>query len=493
MRIVSPCTGVMIAFFWNRLMLTFGLRNGMLTFMIATCLVGVSAVRGADEQAYLATMTGAEVERNERRDALRSLAEERGVTEVALLIEVLGELEESDDAVAAEVIEDLGRLMIARRASELREAQPAIEQWADEAAAGVFRQWAYVAWVAADRGFDGVWAHASQSLSRLEDALLAVPLVSNRRLRGAAHERVIPLLDGPAEGLAEAGRNGNEGDPEAVREAAIRAVVTTGQQEEETFGVLASLFATEVELRPAVIEALETLPEAARSAEAAAVIVEAVIEHLKGLSESDRSADAALRMQRFAHGLAQQLPDEQGAALQEELRRLGVVIVVIKPINHQLLFDKVSFVVEAGRPVELVFENTDNMPHNLLITEPGAMERVSLAAEAMAGEPDAFARGFVPEMEEVLWATELLMLNERETLRFIAPEAGEYPYVCTFPGHWRRMYGVMIVVDDLEAWHANPTEPTDPLTGETLERQPILDDPSEMLEDVDVEAPEHEH
>ena len=33
-----------------------------------------------------------------------------------------------------------------------------------------------------------------------------------------------------------------------------------------------------------------------------------------------------------------------------------------------------------------------------------------------------------------------------ESLRFIAPkEPGEYPYLCTFPGHWIIMKGTMVV------------------------------------------------
>jgi putative heme-binding domain-containing protein len=35
-------------------------------------------------------------------------------------------------------------------------------------------------------------------------------------------------------------------------------------------------------------------------------------------------------------------------------------------------------------------------------------------------------------------------------------EPGIYPYVCTYPGHWRRMFGALYVVDDLEAYLADP-------------------------------------
>ena len=32
------------------------------------------------------------------------------------------------------------------------------------------------------------------------------------------------------------------------------------------------------------------------------------------------------------------------------------------------------------------------------------------------------------------------------SLRFMAPtEPGEYPYICSFPGHWTIMKGVMVV------------------------------------------------
>jgi azurin len=87
------------------------------------------------------------------------------------------------------------------------------------------------------------------------------------------------------------------------------------------------------------------------------------------------------------------------------------------------------------------------MPHNLLITQQGAMEVVSLKAEAMVKEADAFAKHFVPKTPEVLFATKLLNPGETARLRFTAPkETGGYPFVCTFPGHWRTMNGTMEVV-----------------------------------------------
>jgi putative heme-binding domain-containing protein len=57
----------------------------------------------------------------------------------------------------------------------------------------------------------------------------------------------------------------------------------------------------------------------------------------------------------------------------------------------------------------------------------------------------------------VLAAARLMLPRETERLSFNAPTApGVYPFVCTYPGHWRRMYGALYVVNDLDGYLANP-------------------------------------
>jgi len=48
----------------------------------------------------------------------------------------------------------------------------------------------------------------------------------------------------------------------------------------------------------------------------------------------------------------------------------------------------------------------------------------------------------------VLWATKLLQPDQTAELSFIAPKPGAYPYICTFPLHWKLMNGVMHVVPE---------------------------------------------
>ena len=64
----------------------------------------------------------------------------------------------------------------------------------------------------------------------------------------------------------------------------------------------------------------------------------------------------------------------------------------------------------------------------------------------MAKSPEGAKKQYIPDDKRVLHATKLLKVGATETLRFIAPtKPGDYPYVCTFPGHWTIMKGVMTV------------------------------------------------
>jgi putative heme-binding domain-containing protein len=114
--------------------------------------------------------------------------------------------------------------------------------------------------------------------------------------------------------------------------------------------------------------------------------------------------------------------------------------------------------------VQLVLRNEDLMPHNLVVTAPGTMRDVALEAGSMSPQPDRRGLVYVPPSKSVLFATRMVEPQRQDVLTFTAPSApGEYPYVCTFPNHWMRMYGVMVVVPDLDAWLANPVRPSDPL------------------------------
>ncbi len=149
----------------------------------------------------------------------------------------------------------------------------------------------------------------------------------------------------------------------------------------------------------------------------------------------------------------------------------GVQVVPISTLPEQMLFDVKWFVVETGKPVRIVLTNTDAMPHNLLVGAPGSLRDIGMAAQTMAPPANPAIKAYVPESPLVLQATRLLQRDETDQLNFTAPDnPGEYVFVCTFPGHWVRMYGVMLVVRDRKAWEATGGKaPTDPVTGKPYE------------------------
>lgn len=135
-----------------------------------------------------------------------------------------------------------------------------------------------------------------------------------------------------------------------------------------------------------------------------------------------------------------------------EAVRGDATVIRIRSIKNEMKYDLQSFEVEAGKPVEIVFENPDFMQHNLVIVEEGALETLGKAADKLASDPKGGDMQYVPDIPEVLFATKLVNPEETVRLSFIAPEKpGDYPYVCTFPGHWSLMNGVMKVIENKKA------------------------------------------
>jgi putative membrane-bound dehydrogenase-like protein len=129
------------------------------------------------------------------------------------------------------------------------------------------------------------------------------------------------------------------------------------------------------------------------------------------------------------------------AAVPDVTLQLGVV-------PSQMKYSTTELTVQAGQMVEVVFSNTDEMQHNFVLGAPGSLQAIGAAADQLAARPGAVAQSYVPDVAQVLVKTALL--NPGQTLRFQfrAPAAaGQYPYMCTFPAHWRIMNGVLNVVE----------------------------------------------
>lgn len=114
--------------------------------------------------------------------------------------------------------------------------------------------------------------------------------------------------------------------------------------------------------------------------------------------------------------------------------------------GKNLTFQQAEIRVKAGSPVSLTFDNPDVVPHNWVLVQPSKLSEIGELANRMIASPEAYAKHYVPDSPNVLVYTDIISPNQKQTIHFIAPtKRGKYPYLCTFPGHWMVMNGVMIV------------------------------------------------
>jgi len=119
---------------------------------------------------------------------------------------------------------------------------------------------------------------------------------------------------------------------------------------------------------------------------------------------------------------------------------------ILLQTGKNLTYVQAEFTVEAGQPLALTLKNPDVVPHNWVLTKPGALQRVGGMANELVAQPDAFARQYVPSSDDVLVHTDVVEPGAEQVIYFHAPGTpGRYPYLCTFPGHWMVMNGVMVV------------------------------------------------
>lgn len=113
----------------------------------------------------------------------------------------------------------------------------------------------------------------------------------------------------------------------------------------------------------------------------------------------------------------------------------------IGPKGQLMEFDKKELTVKAGAKVKLTFKNASAMQHNWVLVKPGTIDKVATAS-IQAGA----AKGWLAEGPNVLAHTAMIDPKKSGTVEFQAPTTpGEYPYVCTFPGHAGTMRGILKV------------------------------------------------
>lgn len=242
-----------------------------------------------------------------------------------------------------------------------------------------------------------------------------------------------------------------------VRRAAMDAVSYMRGKESEAFETLSTFIINDVDQNTA-IRAIQRIPKRFWPAERAPQLVEIVMSKLREIPVSARNSTEATDAMQLADALSTLLEDQAAAEkVRSELADLGVRTIRIGTQPHRMAYDKELIVVKAGKPIEIIFENSDMMPHNLVFTNPGKLSAIGMQAEAEATRPDAVKNDYVPKSSEILLSSHLTQPGQSQRLTFDVPtEPGVYPYLCTYPGHWRRMFGILMVVKDPAAYRADP-------------------------------------
>ena len=168
--------------------------------------------------------------------------------------------------------------------------------------------------------------------------------------------------------------------------------------------------------------------------------------------DSDYNVAKLLRDAKRANQLREPTPSAPEAQFdsQKDLAKFK-----ISCLPEVMKFTQEQIAVKTGQPVKIVFTNPDATDHNMVIVKPGALAEVGIAANEMARNPKFANSDFIPKSKRklILHASKMIgptRKSQVHVFRFKAPsKPGIYPYVCTFPGHWVVMKGIMVVADDL--------------------------------------------
>ena len=117
------------------------------------------------------------------------------------------------------------------------------------------------------------------------------------------------------------------------------------------------------------------------------------------------------------------------------------VEVVVPAVKNAMRYAVGRVEAPAGATVRLVMDNSTTtspaMVHNVVVlSDARAVARVGLAAATEADN--------IPDDPAVRFYTPLTGPGQRSAVVFTMPPPGEYPFICTYPGHWSSMQGTLV-------------------------------------------------
>jgi|TARA_Y100000996_G_scaffold360044_1_gene302290 azurin len=120
-------------------------------------------------------------------------------------------------------------------------------------------------------------------------------------------------------------------------------------------------------------------------------------------------------------------------------------IKIILSSNDNMLFDKQIIYAFSRQKITLTLNHNGKldkkiMGHNFVLLKAG-VDVVDFATRAL----EARDNEYIPEGDETIAYTKLIGGGESDTITFDAPTKGSYNYICSFPGHYGIMKGILVI------------------------------------------------
>jgi HEAT repeat protein/azurin len=378
---------------------------------------------------------------NTRNTALENLAKLHKTDRVTEVVAALKRLDES--GAPLQPVNDLALLLTAVP-DGLEKARPELQRLTSDTRQPAVRRAASAALVVADGKPEPAWERTADNADARVLLIESIVMLADPSARATFQ----PLL---AAAVVDPGTR-----PQ-VRAAAMRALPLMGTENAAKNFTLVAAELRDGKSVPVAAGAIRKLPRDAWAKEQAPALSEAILKWARGVPPAKRTEQQFVETMQVGMDMATLLPPADSMRVRRELLDLGVSVFAVKTVREQMRYDVQRIVVEAGKPFEIIFENDDMMPHNLVVVQPGAREEIGLVTDKMQPQQlDRQGRAFIPSGREltrkILAATKMIEPGQKETLKLTAPtKVGTYDYVCTFPEHWKVMFGELVVVKDKEA------------------------------------------
>jgi len=390
------------------------------------------------EPVYTELLSREDIVHSYRMEAINGLAKLRGTDMVTETLSTIRRLDESELEQANHIIADMTHMISMTPAAALKPKRDQIASLAESANRDITRKVATVALIAADGSADQLWNEAQTDEGKLDALLEAVPLIQDASVRESLYDRIQLLLTAASS------------DPKiSIRRSAALALASIPKRDLETFRSLQPLM-IQADYRDIAVRAAQKLSRSNLPAKETRSVIDELIKWIESVPAKERTEGGVLDAIQLARDLSTTLPRAEALTLRRKVSGLAIDVLIVRPVPHRMEYDRTDLYVQAGKPFEIVLDNVDIMPHNLVVTLPDSRTEVGILAEKMGASPDAFAKQFIPDSDKVVSGTGMLQPGQREKLQLTAPdEAANYQYVCTFPGHWRTMWGTLHIVNDI--------------------------------------------